>query len=1530
MRKVEGMKKILSLLLCVVLVLGMLPLSARAEGETQEHQHTMLTAYSASETEGKHLATVTCETCSELNETTEEDHTFTDGACVCGAEEQKEEKETEKLLYPGCAHHNHDADCGGLLNNCCYVCDTCVAEIQAMVDALPAMNEINDGNKAQVGEALKAIQQRYVLLSDAAMGKINFTKFDQAALALNTPENHFRFAMQKRYEAGVDGPQATLTFINTATNTPASLIPVDSAVAVTSIQPISNGTAQEFYLPAGTYTVVETVDGEWNMTMTVNGVEDDDHTFTAEAGDFIELAAMNEREQNVMYGDSKENADTTGNLEEVFARAQEGANIRYIKLIQDVEITNGLNFTGNATLDLNGHSIVAGNDTAIYTTGSTCDLTLTDSSQEGKGTVVSNSSYAISNNGKLTIAGGEFTSSKNHAIYNGENGQLTISGSPAFTPGDGYQTLYNCGAVNLAGLDEGILKSFWIRAGVDAELNVLTLPNGWAARQQIFGDSSVYYAKPKKFIGGKTYALGKLFNITDKTQVDHGTVYMPESACYRETVTIKVTPDPGYDVKQMDAKINGNTLTPSTHTVNGGEGTYIFNMVSGDVEFFVTYKAKTYNVTTIVGDGGTITVDETAAFGSQVQMEVTPESYYELGEFTVKDASGAPITVTESNGEYTFTMPASDVTIEAAFEGTITWPTVGEITYGQTLADCTLTGGSVSDPNNDNAVAGTFAFKDADTVPTVVDDSQTTEYALVFTPADTVNYETVEKMVKVTVKPKEVAINWSDVVLTYDGTYQKPTATATGLVNATDVCTITVEGEQTEAGTYTATAVSLSNNNYKLPSNVTKEFTIKNAAQTMPELIVNDESIFGKADGTIQGLTTAMEFATEENAADSEYTKIENVDMTFAAGTYYIRLAAKTNFDASAAKKVVIAAGRKLDVTLPSSQTGYTLTMEGDDEGKVGYNGSVTLTFTKAPGYTCDEDDFAVTVLPATVTVTDNHDGTYTLSNITEDTRVSVAGVSDITAPEVTITVKDNVWKEFLDRITFGKYFNATQTVTIEAADAGSGVDKVYYYLSAEALSLEQVKALEASDWTEYEEAFAISPDNKYVVYAKAVDKAANTTHISSNGMILDKTNPVITGVDNNGVYYTTQKVTASDNTTLDTLKLNGNSFDGTIPGNPNAEISYTIEAKDMAGNTTKFTITMKPISELSEPIDDITTDNVNSDDRQTVQDVLEDVGDVDSTDATEEEKAALEEIQDKAQDLKDVIEEIAEEIDRIEEELEAYDKDSVEIDDQEDLEELAKDIQDLLDGNNLTEEERDTLEEGLEKVEALMDMIKDATDVIGLIDKLPKPTEVEPDDKNAIDKYDQAKDAYDNLPDDVKDLIDEEAKKKLEEVGKALVSYDVTHQGEQSYVKGSGKTITFTANGYYGELDSYAPGAYGKFVSVEVDGKVVDAKHYSAKAGSTIITLNTNYLDSLSVGEHTFKINYIDGSTDGKDVFRVVVNNSTTDNGSSNNSSTNTGSPETGDNSQGMLFGGVAIFSLLCMALLVLFFPRKKGKYQH
>lgn len=77
--------------------------------------------------------------------------------------------------------------------------------------------------------------------------------------------------------------------------------------------------------------------------------------------------------------------------------------------------------------------------------------------------------------------------------------------------------------------------------------------------------------------------------------------------------------------------------------------------------------------------------------------------------------------------------------------------------------------------------------------------------------------------------------------------------------------------------------------------------------------------------------------------------------------------------------------------------------------------------------------------------------------------------------------------------------------------------------------------------------------------------------------------------------------------------------------------------------------------------------------------------------------------------------------------------------------------------------------------------------------------------------------------------------------------------------------TITEGANlsiaeDYDGTITVTADGECSKFVSVSVDGTVVDAANYTVESGSTIVTFTKAYVNTLSVGTHTVRLTYTDG----------------------------------------------------------------------
>ena len=80
--------------------------------------------------------------------------------------------------------------------------------------------------------------------------------------------------------------------------------------------------------------------------------------------------------------------------------------------------------------------------------------------------------------------------------------------------------------------------------------------------------------------------------------------------------------------------------------------------------------------------------------------------------------------------------------------------------------------------------------------------------------------------------------------------------------------------------------------------------------QTAPTLTAINESIAGKGDGRISGLTAAMEYGADMLS----FSAVVDPNMTLAAGTYYVRYAETDTKEASPAVMVTIERGRMLKV----------------------------------------------------------------------------------------------------------------------------------------------------------------------------------------------------------------------------------------------------------------------------------------------------------------------------------------------------------------------------------------------------------------------------------------------------------------------------------------------------------------------------------------------------------------------------------------------------------------------------------------
>lgn len=164
--------------------------------------------------------------------------------------------------------------------------------------------------------------------------------------------------------------------------------------------------------------------------------------------------------------------------------------------------------------------------------------------------------------------------------------------------------------------------------------------------------------------GAKTYYAKwvKLWTVT-VTAGDGGTV--SGGGTFEENSTVTVTAVPNSGCRFIRWMENGAQVST--------DESYAFPL-TGDRNLTAEFArnssgASTYTITTPETPGGTVTVSPSrASSGRTVTITAAPDTGFALESLTVLDSRGNEIALTDKgDGKYTFTMPASRVTVEASF-----------------------------------------------------------------------------------------------------------------------------------------------------------------------------------------------------------------------------------------------------------------------------------------------------------------------------------------------------------------------------------------------------------------------------------------------------------------------------------------------------------------------------------------------------------------------------------------------------------------------------------------------------------------------------------------------------------------------------------------------------------------------------------------------------------------------------------------------------------------------------------------------
>lgn len=574
--------------------------------------------------------------------------------------------------------------------------------------------------------------------------------------------------------------------------------------------------------------------------------------------------------------------------------------------------------------------------------------------------------------------------------------------------------------------------------------------------------------------------------------------------------------------------------------------------------------------------------------------------------------------------------------------------------------------------------------------------------------------------------------------------------------------------------------------------------TVGKAPQTA-EVEAYDETVSGKNDGyvTLKPLLSVYEMRKPGEETFTPCTGT-GTKLPLPAGTYEIRMKETENYEASGIQTVTVRPGPKLTLTLPSPQTGYTLTAS---KTQLDWHENVKLTFQLDSVGAYKAADFGIWAEAGSekTKLTLGNDGAVTLTAPEKDITITVTGVeTDNVAPQASIRGrlrKDSgyyvKWEGF-QKNPADDYVNGD--FVISATDRLSGVADFWYYLSDKPLTLEELKGMNGAFWARpaNQGKVSITEDGVYYLYAKALDKANNAGYACTGKLVKESNPPTFSGVKDGETYYVSQQMEIHDDGMPDWYMTNGSIGEVPNGGNENPiklklkndGRPYTFTVGDRCGNEATITVYMKPLTDLTQPLDSIQEDTIRKSDRATLDDVEATLKGLDVTYATEPEKKEINDALARIAQLRQVLDQVA-------------------------------------------------------AVEAQIDTLPDSVEPY---QQTVEDTQIKP-----------ARQAYSDLTDHQKTLVDSTKLDKLVRLEAQLNAWTITEGDGQTWYKGSWNPLSFTVNGQT-----------RKFSKVLLDGKmhITATPSFLAVSGSIdepfTLTLKPEFLQVwMEPGEHTLTVIY-------------------------------------------------------------------------
>ena len=612
----------------------------------------------------------------------------------------------------------------------------------------------------------------------------------------------------------------------------------------------------------------------------------DEYKWSTDSQDYSKIFYVRISQGPISYMDWDDNQkklveksgdDACKDYEVVTENTTELKNGKWYVVLDDTTVSDAIKVDGTAHLILADGKTLTAESGIIVTDGNTINI-YSQSTDSNAGKLISNGDYhtagiggdkenaggeIIINGGMITTTGGPYAAGIGGG-YAHDNGTVKING--------GYVT--SIGGVSAAGIGGGGNPDSGNKGGNGG--NVI-INGGVVIAKATHSDVNYNGAG----IGGGSYG-GNGGNVTinggDVTAIGGGTLdaesFLPAVAIgmgeYIEpssygTVSINsdlkilagedestaVTIDDISKWKQEElwVRVKCKHDHDFTYTVGTGENsntiTALCNadgcdlpVVDGKHVATLSIDAPTLKIYGQTGDGispeAVITDKNRIKGDAEVSYFKVNDEGTKIGEELTEaptDAGNYLAEITLGSGEkactafVSYTIEKKDVTISGIKASDKTYDGKDEVSFD--YKDVVISGKLDNDELSVTATGGFEEVNAGNNVPV--------SFEITLEGEDKDNYKLaadVQTTTTANILQKEVGITWSETALIYNGKDQEPKAKATGTIDgeSDDIVKVTVEGDHTDVGTYTAKVTGLSSSNYKLPDDgLTTEFTIGKA-----------------------------------------------------------------------------------------------------------------------------------------------------------------------------------------------------------------------------------------------------------------------------------------------------------------------------------------------------------------------------------------------------------------------------------------------------------------------------------------------------------------------------------------------------------------------------------------------------------------------------------------------------------------------------------------------------------------------------